>query len=296
MALFGRRKPGFSKEVTLRPEDISGEFSDKNDPAMVRNSSPKEEKAEWAAKADAVMSGEAEKSAEVAAATAAAAIGAEQEKPALDLAQQAAAEGRTVDIFEYIDSLPDVEDPFPPSEPDPEPEAVPERKPHEVLADYIRERTKAIQLTAKKSLAEEEPELDKLLEDMHQAEDCKDIQSVKGAKDEYFYSDATMAHNYAMIAMLVLEKDLPHTIAHMVRFNCKTYPSPTPLYYFMRSPYSYTKTQLDNALRQIQGNPDTKDIQTVTAFNGVLYMYSDTIMDKRYAQALADDGETMEGD
>ena len=26
--LFGRRKPGFAKEVELRPEDIVGEFSD----------------------------------------------------------------------------------------------------------------------------------------------------------------------------------------------------------------------------------------------------------------------------
>lgn len=55
MALFGRRKPGFSKEVTLKPEDISDEFSDRNDPAMMRNSNPKTEKAEMAARAQAVM-------------------------------------------------------------------------------------------------------------------------------------------------------------------------------------------------------------------------------------------------
>ena len=28
MALFGRRKPGFSKEVKLNPDEIPGEFSD----------------------------------------------------------------------------------------------------------------------------------------------------------------------------------------------------------------------------------------------------------------------------
>lgn len=59
MALFGRRKPGFSKEVTLKPEDISDEFSDRNDPAMMRNSNPKTEKAEMAARAQAVMDGTA---------------------------------------------------------------------------------------------------------------------------------------------------------------------------------------------------------------------------------------------
>ena len=56
--------------------------------------------------------------------------------------QAAAARGETVDLFEYLDSLPEVEDPFPPSEPDPEPAPEPERKPAEMLAEYIRERTK----------------------------------------------------------------------------------------------------------------------------------------------------------
>ena len=59
MSLFGRRKPGFAKEVELRPEDITDEFSDRNDPAMQRNSNPKEEKAELAARAQAVMEGTA---------------------------------------------------------------------------------------------------------------------------------------------------------------------------------------------------------------------------------------------
>ena len=65
MSLFGRRKPGFSKEVELRPEDITDEFSDRNDPAMSRNSNPKEEKAEMAARAQAVMDGAAAPCAEV---------------------------------------------------------------------------------------------------------------------------------------------------------------------------------------------------------------------------------------
>ena len=36
MALFGRRKPGFSKEVKLNPDEIPGEFSDALDPAVNR--------------------------------------------------------------------------------------------------------------------------------------------------------------------------------------------------------------------------------------------------------------------
>ena len=92
MSLFGRRKPGFSKEVELKPEDISGEFSDRNDPAR-QDANPKDEKVDMAARAQAVIDGTAKSAA---AGTAA------------DLAEQAAKEGRTVDLFEYMDSLPDV--------------------------------------------------------------------------------------------------------------------------------------------------------------------------------------------
>ena len=280
MSLFGRRKPGFSKEVELRPEDISDEFSDRNDPAVQRDDNPKQEKAEYAARAQAVMDG-------MAAAGAASAP---------EAAQQDDQEGKTVDLFDYMDSLPDVEDPFPPSEPEPEPEPQPERKPGELLADYIRSRSTVAQLTPRKALEAEEPQLEEMLAEIHGLESCADIKSVQGSKDEYFYSDEIMANNYAMIAMLVLEKNLARTVAHMVRFNCKTYPSPTPLYHFMRSPYNYTKTQLEQALRVLKADKDTQDIKTVVAFNGVLYMYSTDIMSERYAKALADGNETEEGD
>lgn len=290
MSLFGRRKPGFSKEVELKPEDISGEFSDRNDPAMSRNSNPKEEKAEMAARAQAVMDGTAAPCAQ------AAPTGAQTPAEAPDLAQQAAAEGKTVDLFDYMDSLPEVEDPFPPSEPEPEAQPEPERKPGEVLAEYIRERSRAAHLTPRRPLEEEEPQLEEMLAEMRALESCADIRSVKGSKDEYFYSEEIMANNYAMIAMLVYEKNLPHTVAHMVRFNCKTYPSPTPLYHFMRSPYNYTQPQLEQALRMIRSGKDTQDIRTVESFNGVLYMYSTEIMSERYAKALADGNEAGEAD
>ena len=278
MSLFGRRKPGFSKEVELRPEDISDEFSDRNDPAVQRYDNPKQEKAEYAARAQAVMDG-------MAAAGAASAP---------EAAQQDDQEGKTVDLFDYMDSLPDVEDPFPPSEPEPEPEPQPERKPGELLADYIRSRSTVAQLTPRKALEADEPQLEEMLEEMRSLESCADIRSVQGAKDEYFYSDEVMANNYAMIAMLVLEKNIARTVAHMVRFNCKTYPSPTPLYHFMRSPYNYTKPQLEQALRVLKADKDTQDIKTVVAFNDVLYMYSTDIMSERYAKALADGNETEE--
>ena len=63
MSLFGRRKPGFAKEVVLKPEDISGEFSDRNDPAR-QDANPKDEKVDMAARAQAVIDGTAVSAAE----------------------------------------------------------------------------------------------------------------------------------------------------------------------------------------------------------------------------------------
>ncbi len=270
--LFGRRKPGFSKEVELRPEDITDEFSDRNDPAR-QDLNPKPEKKEMFDQAQAAAHGELPSKSDV----------------------------PTIDVFDYMDSLPEVEDPFTPSEdpmiedPSAEPEMV-ELKPGEMLAEFIRERTRGTNLTPKQELAKEEPLLDEIIEEMQGLENCQDIRSVKGEKDEYFYSIDFMAKNYAMIAMLVYEKDLPRTLATMTRHNCKVYPSPTPLYYFTRHPFSYTKPQLDFALKKLQENEEYADIKTLNTWNGILYLYAENIMSRKYAQALADDGESSEAD
>jgi len=273
--LFGRRKPGFAKEVELKPEDISNEFSDRNDPAR-QDQNPKFEKEEMAAAANAVIDG-----------TAQSAIQPSKDAP--------------VDVFEYMDSLPEVHDPFEPSE-DPmieDPTLGPDYtqlKEGEILANYIRERTMSVNLTPRKELEAEDPTIADTIEEMLSLESCQDIRIVKGQKDEYFYSFSYMAKNYAMIAMLVYEKDIPHTIAHMVRFNCKTYPAPSPVEYFTRHPFSYTKPQLDHAIRMIQQNEAYKDIKVLTTWNGHQYLYSEDVMTKKYAQVLADDAETSEAD
>ena len=127
MALFGRRKPGFSKEVELKPEEIPGEFSDALDPAVNKDlDNPKAEKLEYQHNAEHVINGEQASTAE---------------KP---------------DLLDYLESLPDVEDPFPPSKPEDEaPAEAVEKRPAQVLADFIRKRSAAAALTARKSLMEE---------------------------------------------------------------------------------------------------------------------------------------------
>ena len=242
MPLFGRRKPGFAKEETIKKSEIPGEFSDKLDPAMHKQ---------------------------------------EEEAPKPDL-------------LNYLESLPEVEDtfpPFPPEAPKPEPK---EKSPAEILADYIRERTGGSLLTSKRSLAAEEEDLDAILEQMKALESCADIHQVMGKKDVYFYSAALMTTNYANIAMLVEEKDMARTIAEMVRFNCKTYPSSTPEAYFTRHPYFMTEMQIARALDEIARKPEYQDIKRVNACNGVPYLYSTLYFSDKYGKAMADYGEEEE--
>ncbi|MBO5568992.1 MAG: hypothetical protein J6A79_08705 [Clostridia bacterium] len=247
MALFGRRKPGFSKEVSMKPSEIPGEFSDALDPAMRR----------------------------------------EEAEPA--------AAGQ--DVFDYMQSLPDVNDPFPPSAPEEEPQPEPEKTKAQLLAGFIRERSQSAMITPKQLIAQEEPEIDALLDEMAKDETCKDICSVQGQKDVYFYSDELMAHNYAKIAMLTLEKDDARTVAEMVRFNCKAFPTPTPVYYFARQPFFLPKEQMEAVIAQMQGDPAYQDIRVCTAdVNGEKYLYSIDLMSEKYARALANGAESREAD
>ena len=103
-----------------------------------------------------------------------------------------------------------------------------------------------------------------------------------------------MTDNYAMIAMLVLEKDWLRTVAEMVRFNCRTYPSSTPYEYFTRNPYRLTLPQLERTILQMSRMKEYEDIVSVEAFNGAKYLYSRLIFTDKYGKALADRGEEDE--
>ena len=194
------------------------------------------------------------------------------------------------ELIDYLQSLPEVEDPYTPFEEDHVIDAR-QRSEAEKLACDIRLYTREEKLVSRTQLREACENADVLLEEMKGLSSCADILSVQGQKDVYYYCSTYMTDNYARIAMLVLEKDWPRTIAEMVRFNCKTYPCSTPYEYFMRPPYLLTKPQLMRALDQVLRNEAYKDIVSVEASNGAPYLYSTEYFTARYGKALADLGE-----
>lgn len=156
------------------------------------------------------------------------------------------------------------------------------------VADYIRLRTRGIKLTSRLSLLKEIDDFLDIQQEWAADEACADIVFVEGDKDNYYYSNQFMSDNYAMIAALVLEKDIPRTIAKMVRFNCKTYPVPTPFNYFERSPYLYSVAQIARAAAVIENEREYEDIKSLKNNLGDLFFYSTEYMSSRYAKALAD--------
>lgn len=192
------------------------------------------------------------------------------------------------DLFDYLESQPDMEDPFPPSEPDPEPEP---QSDAELLAGFIRTRSAQGLLTARKALLEESPELEPVLAQLAEDEAFSDIRTEQGNRDLYYYATPIMAVNYAHLAMLAEEKDLPRTIADIVRHHCKIGPAVTPVSYFKAHPYNCTLPQIDRALMIMKHREEYADIQETLSYNGVRYLYSSKMLSAKYAKSLADYSE-----
>ena len=129
---------------------------------------------------------------------------------------------------------------------------------------------------------------DELLAQMPQDPQCEDIVVRAGAKDTYYYSNANMSDNYAMIAQLIEDKDLCAMVAEMVRFNARVYPSATPLRYFRRSPYDLTQEAIEQTWQSMQGKPEYADIEELTNNQNERFLFSTKHLTRRYAKAISD--------
>ena len=134
-------------------------------------------------------------------------------------------------------------------------------------------------------LVSEVENADELLAQMPQDPQCEDIVVRAGAKDTYYYSNANMSDNYAMIAQLIEDKDLCVMFAEMVRFNARVYPSATPLKYFQRSPYGLAP---EETWKTMQGRPEFADIEELTNNQNERFLFSTQHLTRRYAKAISD--------
>ncbi len=206
-----------------------------------------------------------------------------------------------VDLKDYLESLEDVPDPFEgiPIPPAPE-ETSTELTQANRLAAYVRMRSKGAQLACKSAFAaelewDETVEIDQVTAEMLNDPSNEDIRHRKGTKNDYYYSITYMSDNFAMIAALVLDKNIPKTIVDMVRFNEKTYHLPTSADKFTQYPYFFTQVQVEQAIITLMRQEENKDIGKVETGNKKVYLFHDTqAMPPRLAKALAEENEKDE--
>ena len=298
--LFGRRKPGYTTTVDAAsdPEQVvldlqKAEMAAKKKPkAEVFDIDAASETARRLKETGSMFDGSAAKVGEdVIAAVeretgelAAKQAAAQPEAPAEPAADTAA----KPELLDFLAAAPEAEhDPYADQPTVTAPE-LPKLTPVQELAGYIRSRSAAAQVTAHALLMSEVENADELLAQMPADPQCADIVSRTGAKDTYYYSNANMSDNYAMIAQLIEDKDLCVMFAEMVRFNARIYPSATPLRYFQRSPYSLTPEQIEQTWQTMQGKPAFSDIEELTNNQNERFLFSTKHLTRRYAKAISD--------
>ena len=192
------------------------------------------------------------------------------------------------ELLDFLAGEPEAEnDPFADQPTKTAPE-LPELTPAQELAGYIRSRSAAALVTPHALLVSEVENADELLAQMPQDPQCEDIVVRAGAKDTYYYSNANMSDNYAMIAQLIEDKDLCVMFAEMVRFNARIYPSATPLKYFQRSPYGLAPEVVEQTWKAMQENPEYADIEELTNNQNERFLFSTKHLTRRYAKAISD--------
>ena len=304
--LFGRRKPGYTTTVDANadPEQVvldlqKAEMAAKKKPkAEVFDINAASETARRLKETGSTFDGAAAKAGEdviavveretgeLAAKQAAENASAPAETPAEEAPDTDSA--AKPELLDFLAAAPEAEnDPYADQPTKTAPE-LPELTPAQELAGYIRSRSAAAQVTSHALLVTEVENADELLAQMPQDPQCEDIVVRAGAKDTYYYSNANMSDNYAMIAQLIEDEDLCVMFAEMVRFNARIYPSATPLRYFRRSPYGLSPEAVEQTWKAMQGKPEFSDIEELTNNQNERFLFSTQYLTRRYAKAISD--------
>ncbi|MCL2168860.1 MAG: hypothetical protein FWB74_02415 [Defluviitaleaceae bacterium] len=198
-------------------------------------------------------------------------------------------EGEKIDLFEFLESQPDVNvelSPLPEAENEPaQDEKTKEEKKIEALASRIRSASKVPQIVPFATLFAEDEGVAELFEKLFANEDYKDILHVQGKKDTYYYSHPTMANSFALIAVNLAEGDDVHTMAHSIRVQAK-FPLLTPLDFFTSYPFYMSDEQIKLARAAFKTNPAYEDIKEIEHYN-TLFFYSTHGISEKFAPAYA---------
>ncbi len=167
----------------------------------------------------------------------------------------------------------------------------------ELMAKHINEVTHSEKLVAYSVVTLSPPEgvskerAREILKNIGNDDALASIKSIKGSKDIYYYDSDIMTDRFAEVQSLIQDKNILETIASAVRHDCKVYPRPLRMKVLLDSPYFYSEDEILGALARMKLSEDYSDIDTVSASNGKICIYSTLYMSKKYAKALCEEME-----
>lgn len=178
-----------------------------------------------------------------------------------------------------------------------EQEAEASASPGGLLARYISEQSARERVVAFSAVTLSPPDpltreqVKALLADCSADAAMLSVALVKGSKDVYYYDKELMTERFATVQSLIEDKDILATVAAAARHDCKVYPRPLRVQSLLDSPYFYSEDEVLGALARMNGREEYSDIDTVTASNGKICIYSTSFMSTKYARALCEEME-----
>lgn len=172
-------------------------------------------------------------------------------------------------------------------------EETPEATLAQLVAEVIRDRsrTRAV-LTPFDFLRMDGAEMPQELRD----ELARDIQADDGLKDirlmrsetgrVYLYSSESISDSYARILFRAEEGNPYEIIAATVREESELYPRPTPLESLKNPTFGLDPDGVEEMARELVRLPTYEDIKMLEASTGALYLYSDSHLDRDWAESM----------
>ncbi len=167
----------------------------------------------------------------------------------------------------------------------------------EILMNYIRDCNYSEELVSLKEIKQnppsglEEQEISELIENIEEIPELENLVVMERKKDIYLYDSTLWTGQYANTAVLLKEKDILEAIAQRTRIDCKIYPRPLQVSALIEPPYNYTEEEIMGAIAKMKFDNNYSDIDTVSASNGGVCIYSSEHMSKQYAEALCEELE-----
>lgn len=173
--------------------------------------------------------------------------------------------------------------------------AVQENSGAQELFQLLRANTEKSRVTGRKELLKLRPrdldasgvsDLLKAIGTEEAPPELRDIASVTGKKDTYYYDQTIMTVQYAKLDALIQDKDIMRTVAEVARSDSKLYPRVTPFSKLMNMPFWCTQDELLGVAARMKLDEAYQDIRMITASNGVRGFFSLESLSEAYAQSL----------